>query len=169
MNKAEKIILPVLKHFVLLQRSNMRNGMRTVGKSVGFFYTTLSNVKPLACWCASAVMPARISFVVLNNTCKPFLLNVLKIRNNEHTASNDGGKDRNRKSPCLHSLGAQIHRTKHYQQHIFGTHCLLRRELPCQGATRHAGRLRDGSIRNVNEFIVCHQDNGARLHRRLAL
>ena len=169
MNKAEKIILPVLKHFVLLQRSNMRNGMRTVGKSVGFFYTHLQSVKPSACWCASAVMPARISFVVLNNTCKPFLLNVLKIRNNEHTASNDGGKDRNRKSPCLHSLGAQIYRTKYYQQHLIGTRCLLRRELQYQGATRHARRLRDGSVGNVNELIVCHQNNGAGLHRRLAL
>jgi hypothetical protein len=29
--------------------------------------------------------------------------------------------------------------------------------------------LRDGSVGNVNELIVCHQDNGAGLHRRLAL
>ena len=169
MNKAEKIILPVLKHFVLLQRSKSSYGVKTVGKSVGFFYTRLLNVKPLACWCAVAVMPARVCNLTLNNTCKPFLLNVLKASYNEHTASNDGGKDRNRKSPCLHSLGAQIHRTKHYQQHLIGTRCLLRRELQYQGVARHAGRLRDGSVGNVNELIVCHQDNGAGLHRRLAL
>ena len=140
-----------MEHFVLLQRSNIASGMRTVGKSVGFFYTHLRNVKPLACWCASAVMPARIRLLVLNNTRKPFLLNVLKITSNEHTASNDGGKDRNRKSPCLHSIGAQIHRTKHYQQHLIGTHCLLRRELQYQGATRHA---RDGCETEVLGMLM---------------
>ena len=146
MNKAEKIILPVLKHFVLLQRSNMRNGMKTVGKSVGFFYTSLLSVKPSACWCASAVMPARISFVVLNNTCKPFLLNVLKIRNNEHTASKDGGKDRNQRVPQRHFHRAQVGSQRHYSKHSMRPHLLSGRGLEPAYLVRNGGRLRDDTV-----------------------
>jgi len=168
MNNAEKIILPVLKHFVLLQRSKVQNGVKSVGSKVGLFYT---HTKRLSHWLGECGTgnSHRVSFGTQNNSNQAFFIECSKHQNNEHTASNDGGKDRNRKSPCLHSLGAQIHRTKHYQQHLIGTRCLLRRELQYQGVARHTGRLRDGSVGNVNELIVCHQDNGAGLHRRLAL
>ena len=169
MNKAEKIILPVLKHFVLLQRSKSSYGVKTVGKSVGFFYTHLRNVKPSACWCAVAVMPARIGNLILNDTCKPFLLNVLKASYNEHTASNDGGKDRNRKSPCLHSLGAQIHRHKHHSEHRLRTHLLFRREYAHKDLCCCGGWLRDIPITDVFQRGNHGEKCRRRIDRRLAL
>ena len=146
MIKAEKIFLPVLKHFVLLQRSKICYGMRTVGKSVGLFYTHLRSVKPLACWCASAVMPARIGNIVLNNTCKPFLLNVLKICYDEHTASKDGGRDRNQRVPQRHFHRAQVGSQRHYSKHSMCPHLLSGRGHEPAYLFRNGGRLRDDAV-----------------------
>ena len=169
MNKAEKIILPVLKHFVLLQRSNIQSGIETAGKIVSFFYAYTYWVSLMAWWYEVAVTPSRISFVVLNSTSKPFLLNVQILQSNEHTASNDGGKDRNRKSPCLYSIGAQIHRTKHHSEHRLRTHLLFRREYAHKDLCCCGGWLRDIPITDVFQRGNHGEKCRRRIDRRLAL
>lgn len=74
MIKAEKIILPVLKHFVLLQRSYIQSGIETAGRTVSIFYALTYRVSLMAWWYEVAVTPSRISFVVLNSTSKPFFV-----------------------------------------------------------------------------------------------
>lgn len=80
MIKAQKNILPVLKHFVLLQRSNIKCGMRTAGKSRRpFLYLHIKNRQAnrlVECVSSNARMGSRLGPEQLR---KPFLFNVLKL------------------------------------------------------------------------------------------
>ena len=89
MIKARKNILPVLKHFVLLQRSNSRCGMRTAGKSRRpFLYPHINKRQAnrlVECVSSNARMGSRLGPEQLR---KPFLFNVLKLNamNDKQTA-----------------------------------------------------------------------------------
>ena len=80
MIKARKNILPVLKHFVLLQSSNTKRGMRTAGKSRRhFLYLHIKNRQAnrlVECVSSNARMGSRLGPEQLR---KPFLFNVLKL------------------------------------------------------------------------------------------
>ena len=146
MIKAGKIILPVLKHFVLLQRSNIQSGIETAGKIVSFFYAYTYWVSLMAWWYEVAVTPSRISFVVLNSTSKPFLLNVQILQSNEHTASKDGGRDRNQRVPQRHFHRAQVGSQRHYSKHCMRPHLLSGRGHEPAYLFRNGGRLRDDAV-----------------------
>ena len=79
MIKARKNILPVLKHFVLLQRSNTRSGARTAGKSrQPFLYPNIQSKKAnrLVVCVSSNARKDELSSPEQHR--KPFLFNVQK-------------------------------------------------------------------------------------------
>lgn len=88
---ARKNILPVWKKVVLLQRSNILYGIETVGESCRLFlYPFNANNQVMGLGCAAAVMPARISGLVLNNTYQALFCKLFKTKpqmsNNKMTA-----------------------------------------------------------------------------------
>ena len=145
MNKAEKIILPVMKHFVLLQRSKVQNGVKSVGSKVGLFYTHTQRLSHWLGECGTG-NSHRVSFGTQNNSNQAFFVECSKHQNNEHTASNDGGRDRNQRVPQCHFHRAQVGSQRHYSKHSMRPHLLSGRGHEPAYLFRNGGRLRDNAV-----------------------
>ena len=77
MTKAEKIILPELKHFVLLQRSKSKSGTKSAGSKVGFFCTHILNRQANRLVVCVSSNARKVSLLEPEQHRKPFLFHVL--------------------------------------------------------------------------------------------